>query len=166
MNLDLEAYRPLYFRRRECLDHIWSTFFSCDACCEGKKKQQTNLKKATKHMTYFFNTLICYRLTSEFMVKVLVCRRTLLLHPCKMTLELISFRPTLEWIFYDSIPLYLSWFVTIKPLENSYQLFTFAQQAHQNWSEWSNDKTPGNTGKTLFDIFVFIIKFLKTKWKH
>lgn len=89
------------------------------------------------------------------------------LHLCKSDLELIIFRQTLLWIFYDPISLYLSWFfVTIKPLENSYQLFKFAQQAHQNLSEWPNDKAPNNMGIEVFDISVFIITFFKTMWEH
>ena len=146
----------LFFERPESLDGIWSTFLSCDVCC-----------KRNKNMTPFFYTLIiCCPLTLEFMVKLPCLHKDTCIH-VKMTLKLIIFRPTLEWIFYDSIPLYLSWFVTIKPSENSHQLFTFAQQSHQNLSEWSNDETPGNTWeKKLLNIFVFIIKFLKTMWKH
>lgn len=51
--------------------------------------------------------------------------------------------------------------MTIKTLENTYQLFTSTQQAHQNSSGRSDDKTPRNTGKRAVEHFVFIIMFFE-----
>lgn len=57
-----------YFNRSECHDGIWSTFFSCDACCKRKKQQN---KTKCCQCTYYVLSL-----TLEFMVKYLDTTRT------------------------------------------------------------------------------------------
>lgn len=75
----------LYFKRPECLDGIWSTFFRCDACCKwGKKTALT-----TRHISSIH--LICVVLYLKVHRKVTLSRWGHL-HPCKNDFEINNFQ--------------------------------------------------------------------------
>lgn len=92
---------PSHGKRPACLDVIWSTFFSCDACRNGGKKTKTK----TKHDTCIWNTF--YLFSPDLRVKLPFLHEDTCIH-VKLTLELLIISSMLKWIFYDSIPLYLS----------------------------------------------------------
>lgn len=105
-------------------DVIWSTFFVWKWSGNKQKKPTTLVSHLSLHLSEF-------RVNSEF--------------PCKDTCIWVI--TTLGIIIISpSSPVNISWFYSIlfvlvcdeSASENTYQLFTFAQQAHQNWSDQRN----------------------------
>ncbi len=117
-------------------------------------------------MTHICKTLtICCLLTLEFIAKLPCLDEDTSIH-VKMTLELLIFRPTLQWIFYDSIPLYLSFLWQSSHWKTVINYSHLLNRLIKIYRNGQIDETPGITGKKLLNIFVFIIKFLKTTWKQ